>query len=214
MPEDEVQTHLTFMREALAMAELALQTSETPVGCVFVYNGRIIGRGMNATNRTYNGTRHAEFIAINDILMAPHPSEKGRKIYGPEILRECNLYVTIEPCIMCASLLRQFGVRRVFFGGSNEKFGGTGGVLNIQRENGREVEEGDEEEVGEEERRQREWRREGDYEVYGGWLREEAIVMLRRFYVQENERAPEPRGKKERVLKLEVEPIGGSTACG
>jgi tRNA-specific adenosine deaminase 2 len=51
-------------------------------------------------------------------------------------------------------------------------------------------------------------RHEGDYEVSGGWLREEAIVMLRRFYVQENGRAPEPRGKKERVLKLEVEPVG------
>merc|ERR1711977_228914 len=49
---------------------------------------------------------------------------------------------------------------------------------------------------------------EGDYESHGGWLREEAIVMLRRFYVQENERAPEPRAKKDRVLKLEVEPIG------
>jgi tRNA-specific adenosine deaminase 2 len=48
---------------------------------------------------------------------------------------------------------------------------------------------------------------EGDYEVSGGWLREEAIVLLRRFYVQENERAPEPRSKSDRVLKLEVEPL-------
>jgi tRNA-specific adenosine deaminase 2 len=157
---------------------------------------------MNATNRTFNGTRHAEFIAINDILSS---SPSGEKSYGPEILRECDLYVTVEPCIMCASLLRQFGVRKVFFGAGNEKFGGTGGVLNIHLGNGApELESGNEE--GEEERRKK--KHEDDYEVSGGWLREEAIVMLRRFYVQENGRAPEPRGKKERVLKLEVEPVG------
>lgn len=168
---------------------------------------------MNATNRTYNGTRHAEFIGINEILTTPHISESGKKMYRPEVLRECDLYVTVEPCIMCASLLRQCGVGRVFYGASNEKFGGTGGVLNIQRENGREALDGEEDDeilegLGEEEKRRREWRKQGDYEVYGGWLREEAIVMLRRFYVQENDRAPEPRAKKDRVLKLEVEPVG------
>ena len=57
-------------------------------------------------------------------------------------------------------------------------------------------------------------RGEGDYEVSGGWLREEAIVLLRRFYVQENERAPEPRTKKDRVLKLEVEPLVEGTKAG
>jgi tRNA-specific adenosine deaminase 2 len=157
---------------------------------------------MNATNRTYNGTRHAEFIAINDIL-----TSKGTE-YDPEVLKECDLYVTVEPCIMCASLLRQFGIRKVYYGASNEKFGGTGGVLNVHRSNGAEVVQGNEEKSR---------KNEGDYEVSGGWLREEAIVMLRRFYVQENGRAPEEarRGKKERVLKLEVEPvveggIGGS----
>lgn len=198
------------------MAELALQTSETPVGCVFVHNGVIIGRGMNATNRTYNGTRHAEFIGINEILTTPHTSDPEKKKYGPEILKQCDLYVTVEPCIMCASLLRQIGVKRVFYGATNEKFGGTGGVLNIQRENGRdfmEEESEDLEGLGEEEWR-RQWRKEGDYEVYGGWLREEAIVMLRRFYVQENDRAPEPRAKKDRVLKLDVEPIGSGKMGG
>lgn len=144
--------------------------------------------------------------------MTPHNSGGGKKMHGPEVLKECDLYVTVEPCIMCASLLRQFGIRRVFYGASNEKFGGTGGVLNIQRENGRECLDGDDRdedlEMSEEERRRIEWRKVGDYEVYGGWLREEAIVMLRRFYVQENDRAPEPRAKKDRVLKLEVEPIG------
>jgi tRNA-specific adenosine deaminase 2 len=147
---------------------------------------------MNATNRTYNGTRHAEFMAIAAMLspaganaVSDAGEARGRGGEGreggeretqtgfpPEMLRECDLYVTVEPCIMCASLLRQFGVRKVYYGASNEKFGGTGGVLNVQKANGREG--GSEEE--------------GDYEVSGGWLREEAIVMLRRFYVQENGR--------------------------
>lgn len=105
---------------------------------------------------------------------------------------------------MCASLLRQFGIRRVFYGASNDKFGGTGGVLSIHRRNG--VIPDEREEEGEED----------DYEVSWGWLREEAIVLLRRFYVQENERAPEPRSKGDRVLKLEVEPLvdGRSTSGG
>lgn len=230
MTDQEKEVHLGFMREALAMvpissfpfpacktpslttpqATLALNTNETPVGCVFVYQGAIIGRGMNATNRTCNGTRHAEFIAVNDILTCPaeedpsseDPAERVKRKYSPDVLRECDLYVTVEPCIMCASLLRQLGVRRVFFGAGNEKFGGTGGVLDIHRSNGKIFDDGDVEGTKEKERE----REEGDYEVSGGWLREEAIVLLRRFYVQENGRAPEPR-KKERVLKLDVEPL-------
>lgn len=151
---------------------------------------------MNGTNKTFNGTRHAEFVGVDDILSG------GR--YGPEVLKKCDLYVTVEPCIMCASFLRQTGVRRVFFGAGNEKFGGCGGVLEVQNENGRwrEGEGVGEGKGGEEER----WK-EGDYEVSGGWMREEAIMLLRRFYVGENERAPEERrrgkeGKRlERVLK-------------
>lgn len=192
-----------------------------------MHDGTIIGRGMNATNRTYNGTRHAEFVAIDDLLSR---RDKNRvPLHSPEILSECDLYVTVEPCIMCASLLRQLGVRKVYFGAGNEKFGGTGGVLNIHRGNGRRLPES-----GETADANQEMWKKGDYEVSGGWLREEAIVMLRRFYVQENGRgefaisfciclvgvmnslricytdvwlAPEPRSKKERILKLEVEPI-------
>src|SRR5690349_11730277 len=69
-------------------AELALTSDETPVGCVFVKDGEIIGRGMNETNRTLNGTRHAEFVAIAGIL-SKNPIS---------ILHETDLYVTVEPC--------------------------------------------------------------------------------------------------------------------
>jgi tRNA-specific adenosine deaminase 2 len=166
---------------------------------------------MNATNASYNGTRHAEFTAINDILTSSN--SEGRRKYGPEVLKECDLYVTVEPCIMCASLLRQFGIKRVFFGAGNEKFGGCGGVLNIHLANGAPEPQGEGNGGGEgdggEREEERRKRHEDDYEVSGGWLREEAILMLRRFYVQENGRAPEPRrrGKEGRELKLEVEPL-------
>lgn len=110
---------------------------------------------------------------------------------------------------MCASLLRQFGIKKVFFGASNEKFGGTGGVLDIQTANGK-MSSNSTNAEGEKSEMESKERQEGDYEVSGGWLREEAIVMLRRFYVQENGRAPEPRRKADRVLKLEVEPLEGA----
>ena len=86
---------------------------------------------------------------------------------------------------MCASMLRQFGIRAVFFGCHNERFGGTGGVLTIHSD--RSVD--------------------PPYPVYGGIFREEAIMLLRRFYVQENEKAPEPARKKERVLKTDILPV-------
>lgn len=138
---------------------------------------------MNATNRTLNGTRHAEYMAISSILSPPPGSTvnsstefaSSRTSSGPataeplpaSVLHETDVYVTVEPCIMCASLLRQYGIRRVFFGASNDKFGGTGGVLNIH-----------DDDVGDLK----------SYEVSGGWCREDAILALRKFYVQENDK--------------------------
>lgn len=139
---------------------------------------------MNATNRTLNGTRHAEFMAISSILSVPatidsddspaadsdtNPSGTAARPkfkYSAEILQECDLYVTVEPCIMCASLLRQYRIRKVYYGATNDRFGGTGGVLSIHEDGVPEPK----------------------YPVSGGWLREEAIMMLRRFYVQQNEK--------------------------
>ena len=70
------------------------------------------------------GTRHAEFVAL-EAIVAQH---------GPRILGESDLYVTVEPCIMCASALRQYRVRSVYYGCANERFGGVGGVLSIHAE--------------------------------------------------------------------------------
>ncbi|RMY63001.1 hypothetical protein D0863_10768 [Hortaea werneckii] len=167
--------HEGFMRKAIEMAELALSSDETPVGCVFVHNGKIIGRGINGTNASLNGTRHAEFVALAEI-MAKHP---------PSILRETDLYVTVEPCIMCASALRQYRIRAVYFGCLNDRFGGCGGVMTVHSDPGLDP----------------------AYPVYGGLFREEAIMLLRKFYVQENNKAPDPKPKKNRELKTEILPV-------
>ena len=102
------------------------------------------------------GTRHAEFVALCEIMSRHHPS----------ILHTTDLYVTVEPCVMCASALRQFGIRSVYFGCLNDRFGGTGGVMTVHMDVGVDP----------------------PYPVYGGLFREEAIMLLRRFYVQENDK--------------------------
>ncbi|KAI1349662.1 hypothetical protein F5Y01DRAFT_171466 [Xylaria sp. FL0043] len=249
----EREHHLKFMREALDMGDLALKTNETPVGCVLVYRGRTIARGMNATNVTRNGTRHAEFMALSallsrresgDVAMADinmdlddaswgdvdpkdgHIYPYGQKLHPApvvdrSIISECVLYVTVEPCVMCASLLRQLGIKKVYFGAVNDKFGGTGGVFRVHMNSkpvpiptdrpyqlgygppdlsliskGRAVviPRGDDEGDG--------GNVESGYPVEGGYLRDDAVSLLRRFYVQENGRAPQPRKKEGRAARL------------
>lgn len=105
--------------------------------------------------------------------------------YPEEILPETDLYVTVEPCIMCASLLRQYRIRHVYFGCANERFGGTQGVLSLHSESVfRYIVHADL------------LTQFGDlsvaidppYKTFGGVYRETAIMLLRRFYIQENEK--------------------------
>lgn len=160
--------HQAYMREALKAAERALAQGETPVGCVLVLQGEVIACGMNDTNRSLNGTRHAEFVAISQFLKK-HPQSD---------LTSTDLYVTVEPCIMCAAALRQYGIRAVYFGCNNERFGGTGSVMTVHSDPGLDP----------------------PYPVHGGIYRDEAIMLLRRFYLQENHNAPNPRPKRDREL--------------
>ncbi|KAI8075134.1 cytidine deaminase-like protein [Gongronella butleri] len=114
-----------FIREALKVAEEAYDHLEVPVGCVFVKdNDQIIARGRNKPNETCNATRHAEIEAIDEIL----------KSHDKSIFRELDLYVSVEPCVMCGAALRQVGIRHVYFGCGNDKFGGNGSVLSVHQE--------------------------------------------------------------------------------
>lgn len=104
------------MELALEQARLGLEEGEVPVGCVFVQNGEILVSAHNETNLTKNATKHCEIVCIDKLGAALHHSE---------------LYVTCEPCIMCAEALNLIRVSRVYFGCFNEKFGGNGSVLSL-----------------------------------------------------------------------------------
>ena len=168
----DLETHQGFMQQAINVAEEALKGGETPVACVLVYDGKVVARGMNDTNRSLNGTRHAEFLAIAQFL----------EQFSASKLQETDLYVTVEPCIMCASALRQYGIRTVYYGCGNDRFGGNGSVLSVHSDDSLDP----------------------GYPSYGGVYRKEAIMLLRRFYIQENENAPNPRAKGNRELKQVV----------
>lgn len=167
-----------FMQEALKMAEMALQNGEVPVGCVVVYKDeKIIGRGANRTVETRNGTRHAEFEAFDQIL-------SNNEYSSPDIFQECTLYVTVEPCIMCASALLLMKIKNVYCGCMNDKFGGCGSIYNIHKH-------------------QDKLNSFCNYECISGLFANEAIDVLKRFYNQENPLAPKPQRKKRKTNNTE-----------
>lgn len=110
-----------FMKEALKQAKKAYALGEVPIGCVIVYEGRIIGRGYNRRNTDKNTLAHAEITAIN----------KASKKIGDWRLEGCTLYVTLEPCQMCAGAIVQARIPEVIMGCMNPKAGCGGSILNI-----------------------------------------------------------------------------------
>ena len=97
------------------------------MGCIMVYKNQVIGTGRNEVNETKNATRHAELVAIDQVKLW----SENRCLRFEDVISECSLYVTVEPCIMCASALRYLNVPKVVFGCANERFGGCGSILNI-----------------------------------------------------------------------------------
>lgn len=110
-----------YMKEAIRQAKKAYELNETPIGCVIVSEGKIIGRGYNRRNTDKNPLSHAEITAIR----------KASKKVGDWRLEECTLYVTLEPCQMCAGAIVQARIPRVVVGCMNPKAGCAGSVLNI-----------------------------------------------------------------------------------
>lgn len=160
------------MRAALEQAQRSLEAGEIPVGCVIVKkgSGEIVATGHNLTNKTRNGTRHAEMNAIDTLVYS------GK--YSPNYFHDCELYVTCEPCIMCAAALARVGIQKVYFGCGNDRFGGNGSILSVHTDD-----------------------RIGGYTPYpieSGLMKEEAIEIFQRFYTSENRRAPEEKRKKKR----------------
>lgn len=110
-----------YMKEALKQAKKAGKLMEVPIGCVIVHDGRIIGRGYNRRNTDKTTLGHAEITAI----------KKASKAIGDWRLEECTIYITLEPCQMCAGAIVQARIPRVVIGSMNPKAGCGGSILNI-----------------------------------------------------------------------------------
>ena len=110
-----------YMKEAIRQAKKAYALGEVPIGCVIVYQDKIIGRGYNRSNTDKNTLAHAEITAIN----------KASKKMRDWRLEECTLYVTLEPCQMCAGAIVQARITRTVIGAMNPKAGCGGSILNV-----------------------------------------------------------------------------------
>ncbi|MDO4812596.1 MAG: nucleoside deaminase [Eubacteriales bacterium] len=113
--------HETYMKEALALAQEAAKHGEVPVGCVIVRGGEVIGRGRNRREEKQATASHAEMEAIAE----------ANENLGSWRLDDCTLYVTLEPCPMCAGAIINARIPRVYYGARDENMGACGGVLNL-----------------------------------------------------------------------------------
>lgn len=115
-PEDE-----GFMKEALKQAEKAARIGEVPIGCVIVQDGKVIARGYNRRNTDHTALGHAEITAIR----------RASKAVGDWRLEDCTIYITLEPCPMCAGAIVQARIPDVVIGAMNPKAGCAGSVINL-----------------------------------------------------------------------------------
>ena len=160
-----------YMKEAIRQAKKARALEEVPIGCVIVCNGQIIARGYNRRNVDKDTLSHAELNAI----------KKASKKLGDWRLEGCTMYVTLEPCQMCAGALMQSRIDRVVIGSMNPKAGCAGSVLNLLEMDGFNHK----------------------VEVIRGVLQEECSIMLSDFF-------RELREKKKMLKKSLAEQVGKS----
>lgn len=117
----EASIHEKYMKEAIRQAKKAYALGEVPIGCVIVYQGKIIGRGYNRRTTDKSTLAHAEIAAI----------KKASKAMGDWRLEECTMYVTLEPCQMCSGAIVQARIPEIYIGCMNPKAGCAGSILNI-----------------------------------------------------------------------------------
>ncbi|MCR5667332.1 MAG: tRNA adenosine(34) deaminase TadA [Eubacterium sp.] len=110
-----------YMREAIRQAQKAAALDEVPIGCVIVQNDKIIARGYNRRNTDKNALSHAEISAI----------KKACKKTGDWRLEDCEMYITLEPCQMCAGAIVQCRMKKVYIATTNPKAGCAGSVINL-----------------------------------------------------------------------------------
>lgn len=151
----------TFMREAIAQARLAWLAGEVPVGAVVVKDGQIIARGFNQPIGTYDPTAHAEVVAMR----------AASKVLGNYRLPGCQLYVTLEPCVMCSGALMHARFSRIVFGAHDFKTGACGSIVDLFKEE----------------------KLNHHAEVVSGVLAEECVQLLKDFFAECRRAAVESR---------------------
>lgn len=124
--EEKRPTHEKYMKDAIRQAKKAAALGEVPIGCVIVHDGKIIARGYNRRTVDKNVLAHAEIIAMR----------KACRILGDWRLEDCTMYVTLEPCPMCAGAIVQARIPKVVIGCMNPKAGCAGSVLDMLHEDG------------------------------------------------------------------------------
>ena len=105
---------MNFMNQAFILAKKALSHNDVPIGAVIVRNGKIIARGENRVQKSKNPTLHAEIVAIN----------RACKKLNQKFLDDCDIYVTLEPCAMCATAISFARIKNIYFAATDEKGGG------------------------------------------------------------------------------------------
>ena len=113
--------HEEYMAQALTLAREAAAAGEVPVGCVIVRDGQVVGRGRNRREERQRTSSHAEMEAI----------AQANEVLGTWRLEDCALYVTLEPCPMCAGAILNARIPRVYYGARDRAMGACGGVLNL-----------------------------------------------------------------------------------
>lgn len=162
---------IKYMRQALRQAANAYKLGEVPIGCVIVHDGKIIGRGYNRRNTDKCTLAHAEITAIR----------RASKTIGDWRLEECTMYVTLEPCQMCAGAIVQARIPTVIAGASSPKAGCAGSILNILKNN--------------------EFNHQVDYSY--GLLERECTALLQKFFIELRQRNREEKLARRSAAETE-----------
>lgn len=178
--------HEKWMKRAFDMAQRAIECGEVPVGCVVVRHGEVLASGCNEVNLTLNATRHAEMVAIDQLIDLCDKNEESFS----DIVSDSVIYVTVEPCVMCAYALRLVGLCNVVYGCGNDRFGGCGSVLDVHS---KELKSSCSNHVDNTLQ---------PLHCSAGIMKSKAVSVLQRFYEGENPTAPKPKTKK--ILKSDT----------
>ncbi|XP_041969148.1 tRNA-specific adenosine deaminase 2 [Aricia agestis] len=159
---------MDFMIRALDLAREALAAQEVPVGCVFTFEEKVVAESRNTVNESRNPTRHAEINCIDIVI----DYCKTNSLNYIDFFKGIVVYVTVEPCIMCASALRDLNIKEVVYGCANDRFGGNT-VVNLCDYY------------------------QGVLDFRGNVMATEAMAMLKTFYKGTNPNAPETKVKRK-----------------